>query len=277
MRHVFSRPSPVWRGVIMGTLASVGFGLVYFVVLDEPGSAYYLFATLAFLVGPLIGGIIAAWSTYEHKPRAFFASTSAAYGIVFVLFIFVYVVPPQFARENVQLPAYCDGFDGILDPPAPLAYLVPGIGTGILLAGDAETAVMAMIDTNGPPFPGTVYLVNRSDDKIIRSMRFGTDVISAAMDEGIVYIYNDKLGYLLDARTGEFEETILMIDNYGGLSESDLPVISRASTGHWYMETSAVISSWNIDGTVKSRPHLIFNGIARGCFIFGDTHEVSEL
>jgi hypothetical protein len=28
---------------------------------------------------------------------------------------------------------------------------------------------------------------------------------------------------------------------------------------------------------VKSRPHLTFNGIARGCFISGDTHEVIEL
>jgi hypothetical protein len=108
-------------------------------------------------------------------------------------------------------------------------------------------------------------------------MSFGDDTVSAAVDDGIVYIYNDKLGYLLDARTGEFVETILLIDNYGGLSESDLPVISRASTGHWYMETSAVISSWGTDGTVKSRPQLTFYGIARGCFIFGDTHEVSEL
>jgi hypothetical protein len=274
---MFSRFSPVWRGIIVGTLASVGFSLAYFVLLDEPGSAYYPFATLAFLVGPLIGGVVAASKTPEHKPRAFLASAAAAYGIVFVLFVFVYAVPPQFARANVQLPAYCDGFDGSLDPPASLAYPLPGIGTGVLLADDAETAVVMMIDSHGPPFPATVYLVNRSDDEILGSMSFEDDTVSAALDEGTAYIYNDKLGYLLDARTGEFDETILLIDNYGGLSESDRPVISRASTGHWYMETSAVISSWHVDGRVKSRPQLTFNGIARGCFIFGDTHDVSEL
>jgi hypothetical protein len=81
----------------------------------------------------------------------------------------------------------------------------------------------------------------------------------------------------MDARTGEFEETFLLIDNYGGLSESDRAIISRGSSGHWYMETTAVISSWNIDGTVRSRSHLTFNGIARGCFISGDTHEVIRL
>jgi hypothetical protein len=134
-----------------------------------------------------------------------------------------------------------------------------------------------MIDYHHPLFPSTVFLVNKSDNKILRSMHFNNDVISAVIDEGILYIYNDKLGYLIEARTGEFEENFLLIDNYGGLTQTDRPFISRASDGHWYMETTAVISSWNIDGTVKSRPHLTFNGIALGCFISGNTRDVTRL
>ena len=38
-----------------------------------------------------------------------------------------------------------------------------------------------------------------------------------------------------------------------------------------------LFSPWNVDGTVKSRLHLIFNGIALGCFISGDTYEIIEL
>jgi hypothetical protein len=145
------------------------------------------------------------------------------------------------------------------------------------MASDSESAVVAMIDGDQPSFPGTLFLVNKKSNKVLQRMQFGNDILSAAIADGIVYIYNDKLGYLIDAHTGEFQETILIIDNYGGLTQTDRPFISRASDGHWYMETTAVISSWNIDGTVKSRPHLTFNGIALGCFISGNTGEVMRL
>jgi hypothetical protein len=268
--------TPVRPGIIVGALVSMVFGLVYLVVLHEPGPKFYVFAELAFLGGPFLGGMVAALRTMENKFKAFFASSGTVFALVFSLFIVTYVVFPQFARTNVQLPAACDGFDGSFDPPSDLTFTLPGAGTGVLIINDAQTAVVAMIDYEHPPFPGTVYLVNKSHNKIIQGMGFSNDVISAAIDEGIVYVFNDKLGYLIDAHTGEFVETYLIMDNYGGLTESDRPIISRASDGHWYMETTAVISSWNVDGTVKSRPHLTFNGIARGCFISGDTRAVTQ-
>ena len=264
-------------GVGLGALISIVFGLVYLVILREPGSAFYLFGGLAFLGGSLTGGIVAAWKTREHRGQACINTGCAVFGIVFMLFAFTYVVLPQFARTNVQLPAFCDGFDGSLNPPAHLAYTLPDAGTAILLASDAQSAVVVTIDSSQPPFPSTLYLINKSDDRIIRSLRFNNDVITAAIQDGVLYIYNDKLGYLLDARTGEFEEDFLLIDNYGGLTQTDRPFISRASDGHWYLETTAVISSWKINGTVRSRPHLTFNGIALGCFVSGDTGEVTQL
>lgn len=270
-----SRPAKV--GISVGALVSIVFGLVYLVLLREPGSQFYLFAVLAFVGGPLMGGIVAILRTQEHKVKAFFASSVTVYGIVFILFAFTYVVLPQFARTNVQLPASCDGFDGSLNPPAHLAYAVPDAGTGILITSDAQSAVVAVIDDNHPPFPSTVYLLNKSEDKIIQRLRFNNDIISATIEDGVLYIYNDKIGYLLDAHTGEFEEDFLLMDNYGGLTQTDRPFLSRASDGHWYMETTAVISSWKIDGTVRSRPNLTFNGIALGCFIFGYTQEVIQL
>ncbi len=146
-----------------------------------------------------------------------------------------------------------------------------------LITSDTQSAVVAQIDYKHPPFPSTVFLVNKGDNKIIQSMQFKNDVISATIDGDTLQIYNDKLGYLIDARTGELEKNLLLVDNYGGLSESDRPIISRASSGHWYMETTVVISSWNVDGTVKSRPHLTLNGIALGCFVSGDSREVTQL
>jgi hypothetical protein len=99
----------------------------------------------------------------------------------------------------------------------------------------------------------------------------------ASIDDGILYLYNDKLGYPIDERTGEFEHNILLIDNYGGLSGSDRPLLPNDSSGNWYFETSAVVSSWNTNGTVRSRPHLTMNGIARGCYVSGATGQVIPL
>jgi hypothetical protein len=175
------------------------------------------------------------------------------------------------------LPASCDGFDGVLDLPPQLAYALPGGKDGILLAESPESVFAAAIDGDRPPFASTGYLIRKRDNAILRQMGFNNDVVIASIDTGIVYVYNDKLGYLLDERTGEFEDNILLIDNYGGLSETDRPIIGHASSGNWYLETSAVLSSWHTDGTVKSRPHLPMNGIARGCYVSGATGEIIPL
>ena len=277
MKPQFLRRPSVALGIGIGALVSIVLGFVYIAVLHEPGPAFYPFAGLACLGGPLLGGIVALLRTQHHRLKAFLTSAGAVLAIAFVAFVFAYVVLPQFARRNVQLPAFCDGWDGRFNPPAQLAYTLPGIGTGVLLTSDAQSAVMVMIDPSQPPFPSSVYLINQSDNKMIRGMGFNNDVVSATIEAGTLYIYNDKLGYLLDARTGELEEDFLLIDNYGGLTETDRPILSRASSGHWYMETTAVISSWKVDGTVRSRPHLTLNGIARGCFIAGDTQVVTPL
>jgi hypothetical protein len=267
----------VWLGMSIGALISLVFGWVYLVVLRGPGSAFYAFAGLVFLAGPLIGGIVAMSKNREHRGKAFLTSGSVIFGIAWMLFTLMYVVLPQFERTSVQLPAFCNGYDGSFGPPSPLAYTLPNVGTGVLITSDAQSAVVVMIEYDQPPFPSTVFLVNKSDNKIVWRMHFKNDVISATINDDTLYLYNDKLGYFIDARTGEFEKYFLTIDNYGGLSKSDRPIISRAASGHWYMETTAMISSWNVDGTVKSRPHLTFNAIALGCFISGETHDVTKL
>jgi len=188
-----------------------------------------------------------------------------------------YVVLPQFDRTSVQLPESCNGFDRGPHPAPERAYELPGTGTGVLVAGNEQTAVVAMVGSTKAPYPGTVFVVNRSDNRILRRMDFPDDTIIATIDSGRVYLYNDKRGYLIDARTGAPEKTFLIIDNYGGLSGSDRPVLPGASEGRRYLETTAVVSSWSTDGTVRSRSRLTMNGIAYNCFINGETGEVVEI
>ncbi|MEN6342511.1 MAG: hypothetical protein ABFC89_08105 [Methanospirillum sp.] len=272
-----SHGAPIATGIVAGTLFSVAAGLVYIVLLHEPGSAFYPFAALAFLGGPLVAGAMGILRSREHGFRGFLVPGAAVFCIVLGLFFATYAVLPQFDRTSVQLPGACAGFESGPHPAPAHAYVLPGIGTGVLIARDERTVVVAMVDFTRAPYPSTVYVVNESDNRTLRRLDFPDDTIVAAIDSGTVYLYNDKLGFLIDARTGADEETVLLIDNYGGLSATDRPVLPGAADGRRYLETSAVISSWSVDGTVRSRSRLAMNGIACTWFVNGETGEISEI
>lgn len=269
--------TPAKRGIGIGALISALLYLVYIVVLGEPGSQFYWFAALVFIGCPLIAGIIAISGSQKQGFGRFIGSGGLVFGISLLLFIATYAVQPQFERTNVQLPASCNGFDGVLDLPSQLAYTLPDGTKAILIEESAASVVAAIIDGDREPFASTAYLIRKSDNGILRQMSFNNDAIMASIYMGTLYLYNDKLGFLIDERTGEFEDNILLIDNYGGLSEADKPLLPNASTGSWYFETSAVVSSWSTNGAVRSRPHLTMNGIARGCYVSGATGEIIPL
>jgi hypothetical protein len=196
---------------------------------------------------------------------------------VFALFFGVYAIWPQFERTSVPLPAACDGAYLSAEPAGALAYALPGNqGTGILVAKGEDTAVVAMVASTAP-HASAIYVVDTKVNQIMRVLQFPNDAIMAAIDGGIVYLYNDKIGYFLYAQTGAPENTLVRIDNYGGLSPSDRPVLMQASGNKWYVETSAIISSWDADGSVRSLLRLNMNAVARGCFINGTTGEVTRL
>jgi len=273
----FMQKASVAAGIISGTLFSVIAGMVYIILLHEPGPVFYPFAALVFAGGPLIAGMTTAARSPEDKYRAFLISGCAVFAATLLLFFIAYAVLPHFDRTSVQLPESCNGFDDSPHPAPALAYELPGTGTGVLVAGSEQTAVVATIDYTRAPYPGTVYIVNRSDSRILRRLDFPDDTIIATIDNGMVYLYNDKLGYFLNARTGAPEKKFLLIDNYGGLSDSERPVLPGTSDGRRYLETTAVISSWSADGTVRSRPRLTMNAVAYNCFVNGTTGEIVEI
>jgi hypothetical protein len=268
------RSAPGVTGFLVGTLFSISAGAAYFLLLHEPGSLFYPFAALAVLGGPLVAGTIGSAGSPGHRGRAFFIAGSAVLGTVLVLFIIMYAVLPQAERTSVLLPDSCTGFSRSSHPAPALAYDLPGNGTGVLVAGDEQTAVVAVIDYAEAPYPAIVCIVNRSDNRTLRRMDFPDDTVIAAIDGGIVYLYHDKRGYLIDARNGAQERTFLIIDNYGGLSAADRPIFPGAAEGRRYLETTAVISSWSTSGTVRSRSRLAMNGIAYNCLVRGKTGEI---
>ncbi len=266
--------TPVATGICCGTLISLIAGMVYILLLHEPGPVFYPFAAVAFLGGPLLAGTMAASRSRDHRYRTFLISGSAVFGAVQVVFFITYAILPHLDRTSVQLPESCNGFGSRPHPSPSLAYELPGGGTGIPITENNQTAVVAMIDYTGAPYPTTVIIVNRTDKRTLRRMDFTDNTIIAKIDNGIVYLYHDKQGYRINAQTGAPEKTLLVIDNYGGLSAGDRPVLPGPSEGRRYLETTAVISSWSADGTVRSRPHLTMNGIAYHCFVNGTSGEI---
>lgn len=263
-------------GVVSGALSSVVAGTVYVLLLHEPGSLFYPFAALVFFGGPLVGGTIGASRSHEQKCRAFLVSAGTVFAAALVLFSVTHAVLPQFDRTSVELPESCSCFAGS-HPPSVLACELPGTRTGVLVADSDLTPVVAMIDRSRAPYPSTVRVVNKSDNRTLRRLDFPDDTISAAVDGGTVFLYNDKLGYFLDARTGDPVRKFLIIDNFGGLSSRERPLLPGAPGERRHLETTAVISLWSADGTVCSRSRLAMNGVAYGCFVDGVTGEIVEV
>ncbi len=246
------RITPVQSGIAV-ILAAV---LVYIWLLGEPGFLFYPFAAIALIAAPLIAG-------FQGGIRAGVAVLALA---VFSL-LSIYAIQPEFERTSVRLPAVCGAFPDST-----------GSRPTVTLTGDAQTDVVVAIDSKTPPFPSTVSLVRKSDKQTLWSTGFDDDFLAAGIDGGILYLYDDKLGYWIDTRNGQPRHELFTIDNYGGLSPTDRPVfVARAPTGHWYMETSAVISSWNRDGSVIPRRRYTFNATAFNCFINGTTGGVTPL
>jgi outer membrane protein assembly factor BamB len=176
-------------------------------------------------------------------------------GLAGLGFGLTYAAYPVFERTSVQLPEFCGDFSNGAHPTASFLYELPGVGATTLITSDTQTALVAAIDFERAPFPSTVYLVQKSDGQILWSTGFANDIISASIESGTLYLYNDKIGYWIDTRTGLARNNVFTIDNYGGLSQTDRPVI----------------------GSVVSRGHVTFNSIAFNCFIDGPTGVVTPL
>jgi hypothetical protein len=80
----------------------------------------------------------------------------------------------------------------------------------------------------------------------------------ATVSDGVVYLFNDKLGYVFRGATGEPLRSLFESDNYRGL---------YTSGGTWYLQMDAEITAVGLDGSILTHRELHFAGIAYGCFI----------
>jgi hypothetical protein len=156
----------------------------------------------------------------------------------------------------VPIPASCTGT--ISQLPSSLNYVIPDVGMGTLLTSDTISAVVVMVDYGKSSLASTVFLIRKSDNKILRTFRFNNDIVNAGIYDGTLYLFNDKIGYILNTSTGDYVHHIFTIDNYRGL---------YTLNNIQYLQTDLEISELRSNGSIISHRRVNMKSIALGCLI----------
>ena len=127
---------------------------------------------------------------------------------------------------------------------------VPGIGTTWLVASDCVAEVVFGSDT--------AYLLRLPGRSVLWQQSFASGEISAALQSGTAYVFDDTIGYFLNTITGEGQRHFVESDNYRGLFTS--------GSGR-QVQTDMVYSALGPGTSSTLLLHLDFAVIADGCVI----------
>jgi hypothetical protein len=155
---------------------------------------------------------------------------------------------------STAIPASCSA--AAPQMPADHSATVPGVRVGTLIASGGDTNVVVVADPGNTPAL-TAYIVDVRAGKVIESVGIASEAVVAAIRDGVVYLFDDKIGYMIDASTGERVHRLIETDNYRGL---------YSSGADRYLQTDAEISTL-FGRSLFSYQHLDFAGIASGCYV----------
>lgn len=174
--------------------------------------------------------------------------------VVFVVAIVVYIALPVVqSAPSVAVPASCSAASAA--HAFPTAAVPSAELEGSVIAHDGSIDVIDVRPASGSS-GGTVYVVAR-DSRITRRVHLDSDMAVAAIRGRYVYLYNDKIGYVIHAETGRSAPSWVEVDNYRGLYEHE---------GQRRVQTQGVVTLLGPSlGVVRST--LSFTGIANGCAV----------
>jgi len=173
---------------------------------------------------------------------------AGAIGVVLLALGSVPVTTLLAPYSSQAIPASCSSASPHV--PADRVLTVPGIGAAWLVTADSDAEVVFG--------SGAAYLLNLPARSVLWQQSFVSGEISAALQSGSAYIFDDKIGYFLSAATGEVEHHIVESDNYRGLFTSD---------GMRRVQTDMVYSAVGTAPSVTMYLHLVFDVIADGCVV----------
>ncbi len=172
------------------------------------------------------------------------------------LFGYLVVQPVLAPFDRIQVPADCNTAGSHL--PTSREYAIPGGGTGTLLIENNTTAVVVAADYGGTPFAAHVYVIDQPDQRVMRTFDFSNDIVDAGFDGDRLYLFNDKLGYFIDAHSGALLRNVIESDNYRGLF---------VLGGNRFVQSDIMVSAITSDGHLILRHRFHMSSIAYGCYL----------
>jgi hypothetical protein len=174
-----------------------------------------------------------------------------AVGLAVIVSVAAYAVLTPFS--GVPVPAACPGGTA---GPQPHRVAVPGHGEATVIAGDRDASVVVVAAPDGRTAGGSVHLVAGGDT--VFSLPLASRAVAAGVGDGLAFVFDDKIGYVLAAATGEPVARLLTVDNYRGLYIAD---------GLEHIQTSldiAILGAADRPLAVRSLP---FGAIVDGCLV----------
>lgn len=174
-------------------------------------------------------------------------------GALFALYVGFLLASPYDAKA---IPATCT--TAASQFPGNRTYDLPGLGRGVVVTSDSSTVVALMANYGAGPFAAHVYVVDRATKAVVRTFDFNNDEVAASIRGGVVYLFNDAIGYFFDASTGARLQSVIESDNYREV---------YASGGQRYLQTSFAYYSLGPGLTAVWNRQLIMGAVADGCVI----------
>ena len=173
---------------------------------------------------------------------------AAAVGLVLLTLALVPVTTLLAPYSSRPIPLDCSS--GSTHIPTDRMVAVPGVAAAWLVAADHDAEVVFG--------SGTAYLLKLPQETVLWQQSFASGEISAALQSGVAYVFDDKIGYFLDTATGEIKRHIVESDNYRG-------IFTSGSTRR--VQTDMVYSAIGPGASFTLHLHLAFAVIADGCVV----------
>ena len=155
---------------------------------------------------------------------------------------------------SVVVPAACDGGHAVAT--AANRVEAPSLGEGTLVAADGPTQLVATAGPDGRTAGGTaVVMVNGS---VVAGVPIASRVVAGGIGDGVVYLFDDKIGVTLDAKTGLRLPRLFLSDNYRGLI---------VTGGVESVQTSIEVTAVGLGGRPFMTMTLPFGAVVDGCLL----------
>jgi hypothetical protein len=173
--------------------------------------------------------------------------------VVAVPFVGLSVLALTSPYQSVVVPPECTQTVTI---PAGRTVAIAGHGSDVVVAKTVDRTVAIEISSAPSPRPLAAYLLDRSTSQILWQTSLASEAVVAGIDGGVLFLWDDKIGYAVSAATGNPLGAVVRSDNYRGIFTSG---------GDRRLQIDAEVTSIGLGGAPLSYHAFHVGGVVDGC------------